>query len=47
MIYKGLVDATGDTNYIALSRVIDKPYVAIDNLYLNAHCKQLFKYEYE
>ncbi|MFN8394432.1 MAG: hypothetical protein U0176_07145 [Bacteroidia bacterium] len=47
MIYKGLVEATGDENYISLSKVIDKPYVAIDNLYLNPHCKQLFKYEYE
>ncbi len=47
MIYKALVIATKDTSYISLSQVFDKPYVAIDNLYLNPHCKPIFKYEYE
>lgn len=47
MIYKALVIATNDKNYIALSKVIDKPYVAIDNLYLNDHCKNIFNYEYD
>jgi hypothetical protein len=47
MIYKALIVATDDTSYIDLSNVLDKPYVAIDNLYLNAHCKPIFKYEYE
>ena len=47
MIYKALIAATGDKDYIALSNVIDKPYVAIDNLYLNPHCKNIFKYEYQ
>jgi hypothetical protein len=47
MIYKGLIKATGDPDYIALSNVIDKPYVAIDNLYLNPHCSRIFQYEYE
>ncbi|MFM2377065.1 MAG: hypothetical protein RLZZ165_2162 [Bacteroidota bacterium] len=46
MIYKGLIIATGDPDYIALSKVIDKPYVAIDKLYLNPHCSPLFRYEY-
>lgn len=46
MIYKALIVATGDSNYIALSNVLEKPYVAIDNLYLNDHCTNLFKYEY-
>jgi Permuted papain-like amidase enzyme, YaeF/YiiX, C92 family len=47
MIYKGLVKATGDSSYIALSKVIDKPYVAIDNLYLNPHCCKMYQYEYK
>ena len=47
MIYKGLVKVTGDPNYITLSKVIDKPYVAIDEMYLNPHCTQLFRYEYK
>lgn len=46
MIYKGLVKVTGDPNYITLSKVIDKPYVAIDDMYLNPHCTKLFQYEY-
>jgi hypothetical protein len=46
MIYKAMVIATGDSNYIELSKVIDKPYVAIDNLYLNDHCEKIFNYEY-
>jgi Permuted papain-like amidase enzyme, YaeF/YiiX, C92 family len=47
MIYKALIKATDDKDYIALSNVLDKPYVAIDNLYLNPHCQNTFKYEYK
>lgn len=47
MIYKALVQVTGDPDYIKLSTVIDKPYVAIDRMYLNPHCQPIFKYEYE
>ena len=47
MIYKALLLATNDENYIPLSRVIDKPYVAIDNLYLNDHCNLIFDYNYD
>lgn len=47
MIYRALVYATNDENYITLSKVIDKPYVAIDKLYLNDHCKFIYSYEYD
>jgi hypothetical protein len=47
MIYKSLVLATNDENYIPLSRVIEKPYVAIDNLYQNDHCNLIFEYDYD
>jgi hypothetical protein len=47
MIYKALVLATNDKNYIPLSEVLSKPYVAIDNLYLNDHCNLIFKYDYD
>ena len=47
MIYKSLVQVTQDTAYIPLSHVIEKPYVAIDNLYQNEHCTLLFEYEYD
>lgn len=47
MIYKALVLATNDKNYIPLSEVLSKPYVAIDNLYLNNHCNLIFKYDYD
>lgn len=47
MIYKSLLVATNDKNYIPLSRVIEKPYVAIDNLYQNDHCNLIFEYEYD
>ncbi|MEM0999388.1 MAG: YiiX/YebB-like N1pC/P60 family cysteine hydrolase [Bacteroidota bacterium] len=47
MIYKALLLATNDKNFIPLSQVINKPYVAIDNLYLNNHCNLIFKYDYD
>ncbi|HHG83525.1 MAG TPA: hypothetical protein ENJ82_02150 [Bacteroidetes bacterium] len=47
MIYKALAIATNDNNFIPLSEVLDKPYVAIDNLYLNDHCNLIFKYDYD
>jgi hypothetical protein len=47
IIYKSLLVASQDENYIPLSRTADKAYVAIDNLYLNPHCKKIFEYHYE
>lgn len=47
MIYKALAIATNDENYVPLSEVLDKPYVAIDNLYLNDHCNLIFNYDYD
>jgi len=47
MIYKALLLATNNENYIPLSHVIEKPYVAIDNLYLNDHCNLIFCFNYD
>lgn len=47
MIYKSLILATNDENYVPLSDVLDKPYVAIDDLYLNNHCTIIFEYDYD
>ncbi|MCB9232432.1 MAG: hypothetical protein H6581_12255 [Bacteroidia bacterium] len=47
MIYKALNVATKGKNFIPLSTVMDKPYVAVDDLYLNDHCKKLFEYNYD
>ena len=47
MIYKALNVVTNEKNFIPLSTVMDKPYVAVDDLYLNDHCKFLFEYNYD
>ena len=47
MIYKALIVATKNKNYISLSQVFDKPYVAIDDLYLNSHCHLIYEYLYD
>lgn len=41
LIYKCIKEATGNGNYIPLSRIGNRSYVAIDNLYLNEHCKKI------
>ncbi len=47
MIYKAILLVTKDKNYLPLSRIQGKPYVAIDDLYLNSHCKQILEYNYD
>lgn len=47
IIYKSLLVASEDKNYIPLSRKGEKVFVAIDNLYLNPHCKKIFEYHYD
>lgn len=47
MIYRALILATNDKNFLPLTEVLDKPYIAVDNLYLNPHCKLLFQYNYD
>jgi hypothetical protein len=37
---------SGDKNYVSLSDVAGKKYVAIDNLYLNQHCNFIYNYNY-
>ncbi len=46
LIYKVLQKVTGDKDYIPTSEVKGFKYVAIDNLYLNKHCKVVSEYEY-
>lgn len=47
MIYKSMIFVSKDKNYLPLSRVDGKPYVAIDDLYLNSHCKHILEYTYD
>lgn len=48
MIYKAMEEVRGEEgNFITLSTVGEKPYVAIDDLYLNEHTTELFRYEYK
>ena len=47
LIAKALVNATENKNFIPLSMVVDKPYVAIDNLYLNPFCTFICQHKYE
>lgn len=46
-IYKVLLYTTNDENYIPLSEENGKSFVALDNLYLNKHSKQLISYEHK
>ena len=46
-IYKIVTDATSDKNFISLSHIKNKAYVAIDDLYLNPNCKKIFEHEYK
>lgn len=47
MIYKAMDIATKGKNFIPLARVMEKPYVAIDDLYLNGFCNPIFSYSYD
>jgi hypothetical protein len=41
LIYKCLQKSSNNSNYLPLSRIGNRSYVAIDNLYLNNHCKKI------
>ncbi len=45
-IYKSLFAVNHDKNYIPLSIVSGKTYVACDNLYLNPHATKIYYFEY-
>ncbi len=45
-VYKSLIEATGNSAYIPLTKRNDEFIVAIDNLYLNNHTKKVFEYDY-
>ena len=46
MIYKIFNAVAGDWNYISLSAVGSKKYVACDDLYLNPHFRYIYSYTY-
>ena len=46
MIYKALDTATSFNNFVEMSYVGEKPYVAIDKLYLNDKTTTVFTYDY-
>jgi hypothetical protein len=43
-IYKAVIEATGDTKYLPLTRLSGREYVACDNLYRNRHARILYTY---
>lgn len=45
-VYKSLIEATNNPDYIPLTKRNDEFIVAIDNLYLNNHTKKVFEYDY-
>jgi hypothetical protein len=45
-IYKIFCSLPGNQNYISLSTVGGKEYVACDDVYLNPHCKEVYTYKY-
>lgn len=47
MIYKAMGIATQGKNFIKMAYVMEKPYVAIDDLYLNEFCNPIFSYSYD
>ncbi len=48
MIYKAMDEVRGpERNFLGLSKVGDKPYVAVDDLYLNDHTTELMRHEYQ
>lgn len=47
MIYKAMEEVRGkEGNFIGMSYVGNKPYVAIDDLYLNELTSEIYRYEY-
>lgn len=47
MIYKAMEDVRGkERNFLGISGVGEKPYVAVDDLYLNDHTTEILRYEY-
>jgi hypothetical protein len=46
MIYKALIKATGDTGYIATTKLKDIKYIAIDNLFMNKHATVVCELRY-
>lgn len=45
-IYKAIISATHNKNYLPLSGIAGFRYVSIDNLYLNEHCDSVYRYQY-
>ena len=45
-VYKVFRQALGNQNYISLSAVSGKQYIACDDLYLNPHCREIYQYHY-
>jgi len=45
-VYKTIIQATGDKNYLPLSASSGINYVACDDLYLNNHCHCLYSHTY-
>jgi len=46
MIYKIFIGVAGEGNYISLSAVGNKKYVACDDIYLNSHFQKIYSYTY-
>ena len=47
MIFKAISYVKNDTNYLPLSQVNQKAYVALDDLYFHSHAKPLIEYRYD
>lgn len=47
MIYYAMDSAMKGNSFLQLSHVLEKPYMAIDDLYLNDYASPIFKYDYE
>jgi hypothetical protein len=45
-VYKTILKAVNDPDYLSLSQVSGKKYVSCDDLYLNSHCRNIYSYEY-
>jgi hypothetical protein len=45
-VYNCLLKATGDSSYIPLTHIRDFVFVAVDNLFINAHCHPVFRAQY-
>ena len=45
-VYKVIMQASGNNNYLTLTRVPGLTYVACDDLYLNSHTKLIYSYTY-